>query len=94
MKDSVRYKIEMLRFMQSKGSDLSSIIVFLVDNKILSSQEHEVYKTSNNKIEAILTILEKIKSSDRVQLVDYLFTLLPVAEAKLTIVADSSIFNL
>lgn len=85
-------KIECIEYLFKKLKCRSEILQFLVDENLLTSQEmagilHDPHHTHSS---AFFSLLSGLQKEEKIQLVDYEWTVLPKEFVKLTIVTMSA----
>jgi hypothetical protein len=83
-------KVECISRLIDLTSCLEDILSYLLDEKIITQREVSAIKLENNKSKFLYEILEKAKNEEKLQLLTYDWTLLPVERIKIRLVTNRS----
>jgi hypothetical protein len=78
-----------LRFMQKDEAFFNNISEFLIDERLIKSEELVGLSSEDEKAKFLLHALEVIQETETVLLVDWEWQILPVEYLKLLIVCDN-----
>jgi len=85
-------KLECLQRLSKKTSCLREMTGFLVQEKLINrTQEKTIYTNKNSQliIREVHNLLTSLLDEEEVQLVDYMWNILPVEQIRITIVSDN-----
>lgn len=83
-------KVEVLKLL-NKITPLTSIMEDLVIGRVFNQSDAIAVATSSNPAETMMIMIERAKTSGKIQLAHYAWTLLPKVYAQLQIVSDSDV---
>lgn len=81
-------KTEFLGRLFALASCIDDLVAFLIAEKLLSEFQYSCLKQEADKPKFIYTLLEELKKADRLLLLDYEWSLLPIERLKLTIITE------
>lgn len=80
-------KQECLERLQALSNGVDDLLAFLVDEKIVSAEQFTSLVRSSTKYRELAVIL---KGSDKIQLLEYEWQILPTERVKITIVTEQA----
>lgn len=81
-------QIECLERLNVLAVSLDDILQYLVDEKIITKDSIKTIKSSSDHPKQVQQLLAELKSTDKIQLLEYEWQVLPVERIKLLIVTD------
>ena len=83
-------EIECLMRLQEMSAQLSDILMFLMEEKLLTPDQYASIIQAPERAKEVQACLQALKTSDKLQLCEYSWTILPVEQIKISIVTDRS----
>ena len=86
--ETKKQEIECLNRIMAVNGSLDDLMSFLIDEKLLDRVDVRSIKTSSGPAKELQRVINTLKCSEKLQLVEYEWVILPNERVKLTLISD------
>jgi|GEM_PF-6924635 len=90
MKTKKKTEIECLARLNELTGGIDDILAFLLEERVITVDEVKTVKTSSNIPQEMQHLLKNLSETNRIQLLEYEWTILPVERVKIFMVTNMS----